>query len=90
MVKCQRAGLLRPAGHRILAPMPRGRSRELHRRPLSGHAHRVQLFLSLLGLPAQRIDVDLLAGAVRARLAGVAALPGFVSMQASASGPARG
>lgn len=35
----------------------------LYRHPLSGHAHRVQLFLSLLGLPVELIDVDLLAGA---------------------------
>jgi glutathione S-transferase len=27
---------------------------------LSGHAHRVELFLSLLGLPFERVDVDLL------------------------------
>ncbi|WP_334188157.1 glutathione S-transferase family protein [Noviherbaspirillum sp.] len=35
----------------------------LHRHPLSGHAHRVQLFLSLLDLPFEMIDVDLLKGA---------------------------
>ena len=35
----------------------------LYRHPLSGHAHRVQLFLSLLGLPVELIDVDLVAGA---------------------------
>ena len=29
---------------------------------LSGHAHRVQLFLSLLGLPYDMVDVDLPAG----------------------------
>jgi glutathione S-transferase len=34
----------------------------LHRHPLSGHAHRIQLFLSLLDLPFEMIDVDLLAG----------------------------
>jgi glutathione S-transferase len=33
--------------------------------PLSGHAHRIELFLSLLGLPYTRIDVDLAAGAHR-------------------------
>ncbi|HYH36965.1 MAG TPA: glutathione S-transferase [Azospirillum sp.] len=35
----------------------------LYRHPLSGHAHRVELMLSLLGLPVERIDVDLKAGA---------------------------
>jgi glutathione S-transferase len=35
----------------------------LYRFPLSGHAHRVELFLSLLGLPCELIDVDLKAGA---------------------------
>ncbi len=35
----------------------------LHRHPLSGHAHRVQLFLSLLDLPFEMIDVDLMKGA---------------------------
>ncbi|MDF2462862.1 MAG: hypothetical protein K0Q43_1097 [Ramlibacter sp.] len=34
----------------------------LHRMALSGHAHRVQLFLSLLGLPFEMVDVDLRAG----------------------------
>jgi glutathione S-transferase len=31
----------------------------LHRVAISGHSHRVELFLSLLGLPFERIDVDL-------------------------------
>jgi glutathione S-transferase len=35
----------------------------LYRNPLSGHAHRVELFLSLLGLPARLVDVDLRGGA---------------------------
>jgi glutathione S-transferase len=35
----------------------------LHRHPLSGHCHRVELFLSLLGLPFENVEVDLLAGA---------------------------
>lgn len=30
--------------------------------PLSGHAHRVELFLSLLGLPVERVAVDLAKG----------------------------
>lgn len=36
---------------------------ELYSHPLSGHAHRVRLFLSLLGLEYRRIDVDLMKGA---------------------------
>nr|WP_315183600.1 glutathione S-transferase [uncultured Albidiferax sp.] len=35
----------------------------LYRHPISGHAHRVQLMLSLLGLPCELVDIDLLAGA---------------------------
>jgi glutathione S-transferase len=31
----------------------------LYRHPLSGHAHRVELFLSLLGLPVELVEVDL-------------------------------
>ncbi|WP_437276659.1 glutathione S-transferase [Sorangium sp. So ce375] len=38
----------------------------LYRHPLSGHAHRVELFLSLLRLPFERIDVDLKGGAHKA------------------------
>ncbi len=37
----------------------------LHRHPLSGHSHRVELLLSLLGLPFERVDVDLARGAQR-------------------------
>lgn len=36
---------------------------KLYGYPLSGHSHRVELFLSLLGLPVELIDVDLVAGA---------------------------
>jgi glutathione S-transferase len=32
----------------------------LHSHPLSGHVHRVELFLSLLGLPFEKVHVDLL------------------------------
>jgi glutathione S-transferase len=35
----------------------------LHRYPLSGHSHRVQLALSLMGLSVQLVDVDLKRGA---------------------------
>jgi len=35
---------------------------KLYRHPLSGHAHRAELFLSLLGLDVELIEVDLLAG----------------------------
>jgi glutathione S-transferase len=34
----------------------------LYRHPLSGHSHRAQLLLSLLGLNAELVDVDLAAG----------------------------
>jgi glutathione S-transferase len=35
---------------------------KLHRFFLSGHSHRVELFLSLLGLPYELVDVNLAAG----------------------------
>ncbi len=35
---------------------------KLYRHPLSGHAHRAELFLSLLGLDAELINVDLMNG----------------------------
>ncbi len=35
---------------------------KLYRHPLSGNAHRVELFLSILGLHAEKIDVDLMKG----------------------------
>jgi glutathione S-transferase len=38
----------------------------LYTHPLSGHAHRVALMLSLLKLPFERIEVDVLKGAQRA------------------------
>lgn len=41
---------------------------------LSGHSHRVELFLSLLGLPHERIEVDLAAGAHKQ--------PAFLAMNA--------
>lgn len=36
---------------------------KLYYHPLSGHAHRAQLFVSLLGLPHELVEVDLKAGA---------------------------
>ena len=36
---------------------------KLYHHPLSGHAHRARLFLSLLGVPHEAIEVDLKAGA---------------------------
>ncbi len=39
-----------------------GRAIRLYRHPLSGHAHRVELMLGLLGLASERIDVDLMQG----------------------------
>lgn len=44
----------------------------LYRHPLSGHSHRVELFLHLLGLPVTSIDVDLTNGAQKA--------PAFVTL----------
>lgn len=44
----------------------------LHRFPLSGHAHRAELFLSLLGLKATLVDVDLRSGAHKQ--------PGFLAL----------
>ena len=36
---------------------------KLYHHPLSGHAHRARLFLSLVGAPHELIEVDLKAGA---------------------------
>jgi len=36
---------------------------KLYYHPLSGHAHRARLFVSLLGLPHELVEVDLMAGA---------------------------
>ncbi len=38
---------------------------KLYRYPLSGHSHRAEMFIRMLGLPLALIDVDLLAGAQR-------------------------
>ena len=45
---------------------------KLYRFPISGHSHRIELFLSLLGLPVELIDVDLPGGAHK--------LPAFLQM----------
>lgn len=37
-------------------------SLKLYRHPLSGNSHRVQLFLNLLGVPHELVEVDLMAG----------------------------
>jgi glutathione S-transferase len=37
----------------------------LYRHPLSGHAHRVELFLSLLKLPTKLVDIDLVSAEQR-------------------------
>ncbi|MDB5994332.1 MAG: glutathione s-transferase [Pseudomonas sp.] len=39
---------------------------KLYRHPLSGHSHRVELMLSLLGLPTELVFVDLMKGAHKA------------------------
>jgi glutathione S-transferase len=68
--------------------MTPNRPLKLYRHPLSGHSHRVQLALSLMGLPHKLIsaapegNVDLGAyPKVRAWLARIEALPGFVAFQ---------
>ncbi|WP_322097264.1 glutathione S-transferase [Pelagibius sp. Alg239-R121] len=39
---------------------------KLYRHPLSGHCHRVELFLSILGLPYETVDLDMANGAHKA------------------------
>lgn len=50
----------------------------LHQHPLSGHCHRVALFLSLLDLPHENVEVDLLRGDQKA--AGFLALNPFAQV----------
>lgn len=38
---------------------------KLYRHPLSGHSHRPQLFMSLIGVPHELVEVDMAAGAHR-------------------------
>src|SRR5262249_59932266 len=46
--------------------MPAANPIRLYRHALSGHAHRIELFLSLLGLPCELIDVNMVRGAHKA------------------------
>ena len=46
-----------------MRPMKPNQPLRLYRHPISGHAHRVELYLSLLGLPYQLEHVDLMQGA---------------------------
>ena len=46
--------------------MTPNRPLKLYRHPLSGHSHRVQLALSLMGLAHELVDVDLMKGAHKA------------------------
>ena len=39
----------------------------IHRHPLSGHSHRVELLASLIGINHELVEVDLLAGAHKAK-----------------------
>ncbi|AVC48994.1 glutathione S-transferase, N-terminal domain protein [Rhizobium leguminosarum bv. viciae] len=57
------------SGHRQPRPVDRktrGTIMKLYHHPLSGHAHRAHLFLSLLGVPYELVEVDLAAGAHKA------------------------
>ena len=51
---------------------------KLYRHPLSGHAHRVELMLSLLGQPTELIFVDLMKGAHK--------LPEFLALNSFGDG----
>ena len=46
----------------LAMPTPPSQPIRLHRMHLSGHCHRVELFLSLLRLPYELVDVDLVGG----------------------------
>jgi len=45
---------------------PPARPIRLYRYRLSGHAHRVEAFLAILGLPYERVEIDIRAGEQRA------------------------
>ena len=51
----------------------------LYRHPLSGHSHRAELFLSLLQLPFERVDVDIFKGEQKR--------PGFLALNLFAQVP---
>lgn len=54
------------------SPLAPSRPIRLHTFALSGHAHRAELFLSLLGLPFERVEVDLVRKAQKQ--------PGFLAL----------
>jgi glutathione S-transferase len=59
----RRGGLPRIAAFHRRSAMSSSRAPiRLHRLKLSGHCHRVELFLSLLGLPYECVEVDLAGG----------------------------
>jgi glutathione S-transferase len=60
MVHCRERGFCLAASGIKLAPMTT--PARLYRFALSGHCHRVELFLSLLGVPVELVDVDLAGG----------------------------
>lgn len=51
-----------PAAAPTNRPNPSGRRIRLYRHALSGHCHRVELMLHLLGLRYETVDIDLVAG----------------------------
>jgi glutathione S-transferase len=60
MMSCGGTLFRRPRARRMLRAMD---PIKLYRHPLSGHAHRVELLLSLLGLPFSLVEVDISKGA---------------------------
>jgi len=59
---CQSCVLFPTLPGRSLLPMTEAQALRLHRFSLSGHSHRAELMLSLLGLSAELVDVDLSKG----------------------------
>lgn len=59
---CQSRLLFLALRGRNILPMTEPSLLRLHRFPLSGHSHRAELMLSLLGLRAELVNVDLLGG----------------------------